>query len=69
MVVICKSDIGCVYRSQLGFCKRRVCELGGNPPVCVFLTRGRPEQPVYLDGKRYVQEEKEEETLKVQMKQ
>ena len=69
MVVVCKSDIGCIYRSQSGFCRRRVCELSGNPPVCIFLTRGRKEQPVYLDGKVYVQEEEEEEILEVQMKQ
>lgn len=67
MMVSC--DLSCPYRSQNGFCRRRVLAIRGG--ICQFfdkLQRGITEQPLYFENIDYSkQEEEEEETAALGM--
>lgn len=56
MMVSC--DLSCPYRSQNGFCRRRVLAIRGG--ICQFfdkLQRGITEQPLYFENIDYSKQE------------
>lgn len=66
MMVSC--DLSCPYRSQNGFCRRRVLAIRGG--ICQFfdkLQRGITEQPLYFENIDYSKQEEEEETAALGM--
>ena len=59
MMVSC--DLSCPYKSQNGFCRRRVLAIRGG--ICQFfdkLKRGITEQPLYFENINYTKQEEEE---------
>lgn len=66
MMVSC--DLFCPYRSQNGFCRRRVLAIRGG--ICQFfdkLQKGITEQPLYFDNIDYSKQEEEEENAALVM--
>ena len=66
MMVSC--DLSCPYKSQNGFCRRRVLAIRGG--ICQFfdkLQKGITEQPLYFENIDYSKQEEEEETAALAM--
>ena len=56
MIVICDINM-CPYRSNSGFCRRRVINL--KQGVCQFISKGIKEEPLYFDNVDYRPKESE----------